>query len=697
MSVDSVDSVGTAGSVVTVDPVGSGSLGYRSDINGLRAVAIFLVVVFHSGFGWVRGGFVGVDVFFVVSGFLISGLLLVEFEKSGGVSLSGFWGRRARRLLPLSSLVIVVTVVLGMFVASPLGRQQIASDATVAGLYVSNWHFAQQAVAYSDALVADGLFTQFWSLSIEEQFYVILPLLFVGVMLWSRRNRELFVKRLFLVVLVLVAVSFMLSVWLTPTKGEAAYFMTWTRLWELGVGVLLAICLRWYRDPLSRFADGLAFVGLVMIVGSAFLFDGSTGYPGWKALVPVLGAVLVVAFAGRAGNWSGRVLSVTPLVVIGTWSYGWYLWHWPMLALARMAGRRWFPGFDANVLVLFAIVLSLLLAAVTYQLVENPVRYSVFFARFPKRSLVLGLGLTCVAALVGPALLGVVDGGNGSFAVTGADGTTIQAMTPLQAKADVGVPVGERCRVLGELTKVPEGCVFGDPNGDITIALIGDSHAWQWLPALDIAGKQRGWKILSWTKNGCPSVDVTVRGLSGPLPYVACDVYRSNVLDTLRNSGRLDAIVLTNTSYYLGQMYGDDSQRLDPSAASTSWAEGSAQTYSDLLAISSRVIRLGDTPKPAADVPECVSSNPGDITNCNLQLDTQGHPDREMIEIEKALAPIGVAFVDPTSLVCPTDPCPVIDANGVIKYRDESHLTWSFSASLADSFGNLIDSVLRKR
>ena len=696
MSVDSVDSVGTAGSVVTVDPVGSGSLGYRSDINGLRAVAIFLVVVFHSGFGWVRGGFVGVDVFFVVSGFLISGLLLVEFEKSGGVSLSGFWGRRARRLLPLSSLVIVVTVVLGMFVASPLGRQQIASDATVAGLYVSNWHFAQQAVAYSDALVADGLFTQFWSLSIEEQFYVILPLLFVGVMLWSRRNRELFVKRLFLVVLVLVAVSFMLSVWLTPTKGEAAYFMTWTRLWELGVGVLLAICLRWYRDPLSRFADGLAFVGLVMIVGSAFLFDGSTGYPGWKALVPVLGAVLVVAFAGRAGNWSGRVLSVTPLVVIGTWSYGWYLWHWPMLALARMAGRRWFPGFDANVLVLFAIVLSLLLAAVTYQLVENPVRYSVFFARFPKRSLVLGLGLTCVAALVGPALLGVVDGGNGSFTVTGADGTTIQAMTPLEAKANKGFVPGADCWTANsEVTEVPDGCVFGDPNGDITIAVIGDSHANHWLPALDIAGKNRGWKILSLTKQGCPSVAVQIA--TKGIRYSECSIWRENVLVALRGAGRLDVIVLSNAFFYLGTLIGARDQSLKGEEAASSWAEGSARTYSDLLAISSRVIRLGDTPSPIMDVPDCISGNPGGIDACNLDVASRSHRDREMIAIEKSIAPNGVSFIDPTLLVCPTDPCSVIDANGLIKFRDDAHLTKAFSASLAGGLGNLVESVLRER
>jgi peptidoglycan/LPS O-acetylase OafA/YrhL len=661
----------------------------------LRAVAILLVVLFHTGFGWVPGGFIGVDVFFVISGYLISGQLLAEHAASGGVSLSGFWGRRARRLLPLSSLVIVVTVVLGMLVASPLGRQQIATDATVAGLYVSNWHFAQQAVAYSDALVADGLFTQFWSLSIEEQFYVILPLLFVGVMAWSRRNRELFVKRLFLSVLVLVAVSFTLSVWLTPTKGEAAYFMTWTRLWELGVGVLLAICLRWWPIPLSRFADGLAFVGLVTIVGSAFLFDGSTGYPGWKALVPVLGAVLVVAFAGRSRSWSGRVLSVTPLVVIGTWSYGWYLWHWPMLALARMTGRRWFPGFDADVLVLFAIVLSLLLAAVTYQLVENPVRYSVFFAGLPKRSLALGLGLTCIAALVGPSLLGVVDGGNNSFTVTGTDGTTIRAMTPLEAKENKGFAAGDRCFIPEAGTQVPDGCVFGDPNGSITVALIGDSHAGQWLPALDIAGKQRGWNILSFTKARCPTVSIDIFW-AGTF-YTQCDEWRANVLKVLQGVGRLDAVVFSNRSDYLWLVAGDSGKKLDPDRARSAWAEGSVTAFTDLLAISKRVVRLHDIPSPSEDVPDCISKNSGNPMLCSVSLETRGGFDREMIEIEKSVAPPRVSFFDPTPLVCPTDPCPVVSENGVIKFMDNNHLTNAFSASLADEFGALIESVLLKR
>lgn len=667
-----------------------GTTSYRPDINGLRAVAILLVVLFHTGFGWVPGGFIGVDVFFVISGFLIAGQLLTEHERADGISLMSFWARRARRLLPLSSLVIVVTVVLGMAVSSPLGRQQIATDATAAGLYVSNWHFARQSVAYAEALVADGLFTQFWSLSIEEQFYVLLPLLVFGVVLWSRKHRESFATRLFLVVFVLVALSFALSVWLTPTKGEAAYFLTYTRLWELGVGVLLAIVLRWYPRTFPRAANGLALTGVAAIVGSAFLFNSSTGYPGWKALLPVAGTVLVVAFAGRAKNWSGNFLSITPLVVIGTWSYGWYLWHWPMIAMARSAGRRWFPDLDVNALVVFAIILSLLVAAITYQFVENPIRYSSLLVNWPRRSLAMGAVLTITVAMIGPLLLGVVDAGQSRIVIAGDNTSTVVPMTPLQAKQDRKV----KCIATDGESEVPETwsqdeCVYGDPNGDVTFVLLGDSHAEHWYSALDIAGRERGWKFVSLTKAGCPAISVK----RSP----NCSEWRENVLKTLRELGGIDAIIVSNAQFYATTLLGADGKSLSREEALASWAEGSAKAYSDLLTISNRVIRLGDIPTPAFDVPDCLSENLAAPENCALDLGPTLRRNRDLIAAERSQSPPGVAFIDPSVLVCPTDPCSVVDDSGRIKYRDSHHMTGTFSASLAQGIGDLISSVLRVR
>lgn len=669
-----------------------GTTGYRADINGLRAVAILLVVLFHTGFGWVPGGFIGVDVFFVISGFLIAGQLLAEHERADGISLVSFWARRARRLLPLSSLVIVVTVVLGMAVSSPLGRQQIATDATAAGLYVSNWQFARRSVAYAEALVADGLFTQFWSLSIEEQFYVLLPLLVFGVVLWSRKRRESFATRLFLVVFVLVALSFALSVWLTPSEGEAAYFLTYTRLWELGIGVLLAIVLRWYPKTFPRAANGLALVGVAAIVGSAFLFDSSTGYPGWKALLPVSGTVLVVAFAGRAKNWSGTLLSITPLVVIGTWSYGWYLWHWPMIALARTAGRRWFPDLDTNALVVFAIVFSLLVAAITYQFVENPIRYSSFLVNWPRRSLVMGAVLTVTAAMTGPLLLGMVNGGDAAVVVASGNESTIVPMTPLQAKQDRKV----KCIAIDGESEVPETwtqdeCVYGDPNGDVTFVVLGDSHAEHWYAALDIAGRERGWKFVSLTKSGCPTISVVVERSRN------CSEWRADVPSALRKLGVIDAVIVSNAQFYLTGLQGVDGKPPSREEVLASWAEGSVEAYSELLKISNQVIRLGDTPNPGNDVPDCLSSNLSAPEKCAIDLNPSLLLNRELIAAERSQAPPGVAFINVAGLVCPTDPCPVVDANGRIKYRDKGHLTGTFSASLATGIGDLISSVLRVR
>jgi peptidoglycan/LPS O-acetylase OafA/YrhL len=667
-----------------------GTTGYRPDINGLRAVAILLVVVFHTGFGWVPGGFIGVDVFFVISGFLITGQLLTEVGRSGGVSLASFWARRARRLLPLSSLVIVVTVVLGMAISSPLGRQQIATDATVAGLYISNWHFAQQSVAYAEALVADGLFTQFWSLSIEEQFYVLLPLLVFAVVVWGRKQRESFATRLFLVVFAVVALSFALSVWLTPTKGEAAYFLTYTRLWELGVGVLLAIVMQRYPKLFPRAANGLTVVGGAAIICSAFLFDGATGYPGWKALLPVAGTVLVVAFGGRAKNWTGRLLSITPLVVIGTWSYGWYLWHWPMIAMARSAGRRWFPDLDTNALIVFAIVLSLLLAAITYQFVENPIRYSSFLVNWPRRSLVMGAVLTITAAMIGPLLLGVVDAGQSRIIIAGDTTSRVVPMTPLQARQDRKV----KCIATNGESEVPETwtqdeCVYGDPNGDVTFVLLGDSHAEHWYSALDIAGRERGWKFVSLTKAGCPANSVELSP--------KCSEWREDVFKKLRELGGIDAIIVSNAQFYATTMLEVDGKSRSREEALASWAEGSAKAYSNLLTISNRVIRLGDIPTPDFDVPDCLSENLATPENCALDLGPTLLRNRDLIAAERSQSPPSVDFIDPSALVCPTDPCPVVDDSGRIKYRDWHHMTGTFSASLAQRIGDLISSVLRVR
>ena len=672
---------------------------YRPDIDGLRAVAIVLVIVFHSGFGWINGGFIGVDVFFVISGFLIGGLLLNEQAHSGRLSLRAFWGRRARRLLPLSSLVIATTVILGMIVSVPLARQQISSDATSAALYVSNWTFARQAVAYSDRTVNDGLFTQFWSLSIEEQFYLLLPLIFLAVLWWSRRRPEQFARRLFGVVSAIVIVSFASSIWATGSRGAASYFLTYTRLWELGVGVAIAIWLQRRPVRLTQRTDLIALAGMALIIGSAVTFEQSSAYPGWRAAVPVVGTALVLVFAARTESAVHRTLAIRPLVVIGIWSYGWYLWHWPMIAIAVLAAQRWFPSYDNDLLVVMAIALSLLLAAISHQLVENPIRYWTALTNFPTRSVVLGIALTIAAALIGPVVLTRID--NGNTMIASADGTT--AMTPAQAKIDYPrFNNSRRCLEESLETTVEKDCVFGDPEGTRTLALIGDSHAFHWLPALHEAATERGWRVIIHAKAGCPALPVSrfvrVEGAPDPSarrPYEECDTWQKVMIAGLRDEGPFDAVVVSGSYAGFESLINSEGAAASTDEATSIWSTQSRFLFEELLAFSGRVIRLSDTPWPLDDVPECLSAHPNDPDLCAIDVKSRTRLDSRMITIERSNAPAGVVFTDLTGSICPTDPCPVIDGLGNIKFHDHHHLSQTYSFSLSDNFAAMIESVLR--
>lgn len=671
---------------------------YRPDIDGLRALAIVFVIVYHSGFGWINGGFIGVDVFFVISGFLIGGLLLSEHARSGRLSLREFWGRRARRLLPLSSLVITTTVILGMVVSVPIARQQISTDATSAALYVSNWTFARQAVAYSDRTVNDGLFTQFWSLSIEEQFYLLLPLIFVAVLWWSRRKPAQFARRLFGVISVLVIASFASSLWATGSRGAASYFLTYTRLWELGVGVAIAIWLQRRPVRLTQRTDLIALAGLALIIGSAVTFEQSSAYPGWRAAVPVVGTALVLVFAARAESAVHRTLALRPLVVIGTWSYGWYLWHWPMIALAVLAAQRWFPSYDNDLLVVMAIALSLLLAAIGHEFIENPIRYWSALTKFPSRSIALGIALTVAAALIGPVVLTQI--GSGNTTIASANGTT--AMTPSQAKADTPrFDNSQRCHEGPLDTAVETNCVFGDPNGTITIALIGDSHAFHWLPALHQAATNRGWKVVVHAKSSCPAVPIPVTtqsasdvGTSNHRPYPECDTWRQSMLAGLGGEGPFDAVIVTDFQNDIKRVLTPSGSKASVDEASSLWAEQSRVLYEQLLEYSRVVIRLRDTPFPTSDVPECLSAHSSDPGICALDVTSQTRLDTRTITLERSAAPAGVVFTDLTDSICPTDPCPVIDEHGVIKFFDRTHMTQTYSFSLADDFAAMVESVL---
>ena len=380
--------------------------GFRADVEGLRAVAVLLVVLYHAGVPGVTGGYVGVDVFFVLSGFLITGLLVRELRTTGTVSLRRFWARRVRRLLPVATLVLVVTTLASLVLLPPLDRGTVVGDARASALYVANGWFALTDADYTSPSGRSPLL-HLWSLSLEEQFYAVWPVLLLGVAAaghgqgrrWWLGTR----RRTVLVVTVLTAVSLALSAQLSSGLGPWAYYGLHTRAWELLVGAGLALAVPSVRRLPVRARAAAGWCGLGLVVGAALVLDDSTAFPGTAAGFPVLGtALLVVAGASTTAGPSGWLSTPLPRYV-GRLSYSWYLWHWPCLVLLAGVGRT---GEDepapAARVVLLAVTVSLLLAVLTHHLVEQPVRHA---RGLTDRRTALGLGAALTALVVALPLL----------------------------------------------------------------------------------------------------------------------------------------------------------------------------------------------------------------------------------------------------------------------------------------------------
>src|SRR4051794_2053939 len=321
--------------------------GFRADVQGLRGIAVLAVVLYHAGLGFVPGGFVGVDVFFVVSGFLITGLLVREVGTAGRVHFAEFYARRMRRLLPAAALVLLVTAVVSVRALPPLRVHSALLDVRAAALYASNYRFAAAGTDYLNADAPPSPVQHYWSLGVEEQFYLIWPaLLMVAVVLARRRGRSAMAGGT-VALLAVTAISFAVSMWLTDADQPWAFFSLPTRAWELSVGGLVALGAAWWRRLPVSVAATAAVAGLGGVLGSVLLIDAGAPFPGTVALVPVLStaAVLVGGSAWHRSS-SQLLLGAGPLQGAGRISYTWYLWHWPVLTfvpalLGHPLSRAW--------------------------------------------------------------------------------------------------------------------------------------------------------------------------------------------------------------------------------------------------------------------------------------------------------------------------------------------------------------------
>jgi peptidoglycan/LPS O-acetylase OafA/YrhL len=694
-----------------------GGPGFRGDIEGLRALAVLLVVAFHAGVPFLEGGFVGVDVFFVLSGFLITGLLVDELAATGRISLNHFYARRVRRLLPVSTLVLAATAAATYALIPPIDRAGVGGDTVAAALWVANWRFAVESTQYM-ADSAQSPLLHYWSLSVEEQFYLIWPvllILIVGRTGLPRRAWSVAVRRIALVLSVLAALSLAVS-WASTDAGPMAYFGLHTRAWELAVGGLLALARPSLRLLTGRAARAAACTGVALVLGSVLVIDEATPFPGLAALGPVVGTVMLVAAGARLpGEGVPALLAHPALRYVGRVSYAWYLWHWPCLVLAH---ARW-PQLSLEAapeaaprapwpVVLAAVAVSFGLAVASHYIVERPLRGARFLRVSHRRSLRFGAGL--VASSLVAAVVLVVGGTlatrdqqrqlelqSDSASQPSAVASTLApvTMTPDEAREDVPrTPPG--CYLGFDGTEVPPAaaCRIGAERGVRTIALIGDSHALHWAPALEKAAQQRNWTVYVFSKGACPVADVAVWAWALKGPYASCAQWRANMLERVSSIRGLDAVVIGRYQDYRDLVLLGGDKRSDARTVAGPWKAASARSFARLSEAAPRIIVLRDTPRPPEDVPTCLSRHLDD-SQCGFPRSSGTGLDAVLAAAEKDAAPDAVRFVDLTATICPTATCPVVGPGGQVIFRDRHHLAATYSATLGTPLSDAIEEAIR--
>jgi peptidoglycan/LPS O-acetylase OafA/YrhL len=684
--------------------------GFRPEIQGMRAVAVLLVIAYHLYPGVVSGGYVGVDVFFVVSGYLITALLYREAATTSGLSLTAFWSRRIRRLLPTALLVLVACVLLTWaWVPRPMWDETLHQIGASA-LYVENWALAADAVDYSAVGTDPTLVQHYWSLAVEEQFYLVWPLLVLAALLLVRRTRVPLRPVLAVLFAGVAAASFAYSVTATADDAARAYFVTPTRAWEFAVGALIGLAGtapdRWWRrcEPVRVV---LGWAGLAAVLGAGLVLDDSTSFPGWIAAVPVLGTVAVIA-AGTEGSAYAvaRPLSLRPATRVGDVSYSMYLWHWPLLVVMPFitgVGLR-----DRDKVAVF--LATLLLALVCTRWLEDPVRSSRLLADVPSRAYALAAaGLVVVVAVAGALQVDLDQGARVDAQATEQvlQQSQVQdlpcigpaALEP-DARAGCSPVAGTDPPVPGPVAAAREtnesafpGCHSepSDPKLHVcslgtrgqpvrTVAIVGDSHAAQWFGTLDAIGKERGWRVRTFTRSGCPLTDArALRAHWTDQRYVRCRTANKQAEAKVLADPAIDTVFVTadSSSYTWSPAPGTD---------------GFRAVWGRLTAAGRQVVVIRDVPevKDHTSSPTCVAQHAGDPGQCANPRGTALAPDAEAAAVTGA--PAGVRLVDLTGQFCDATLCYAV-VGGVMAYRDAGHLTDEYAALLAPYLARAFDAV----
>jgi peptidoglycan/LPS O-acetylase OafA/YrhL len=660
-------------------------------VEGLRAVAVVAVLLYHAGVPFAGGGYVGVDVFFVISGFLITGLLVRELEKTKTVSLARFYSRRAKRLLPLTVVVLAVVAVLSWLLFDPVRMEEVSLGIVAAGLYFMNWLLAARAADYFAAGLEASPVQHFWTLAVEEQFYLVWPVLILTAAWWSRRTGLGLRPVLAAAFAAVVVSSLAYSVYSTQAQAGAAYFSTLTRGWELALGGLLALVPASRFGRLPRTAAGVvAAAGLAAIVFATLRFDDDTLFPGHAALVPTLGTAAIIA-AGFATTPAGpsRLLALGPVRHVGRISYSWYLWHWPPLVFAAAIWGKLSPFEGVAVL-----AASYVPALLTHRLVEKPFLHSQRLSRFPRKALALGGACTATSVALGLVLLALTptvpeapEGEVAGASVLRGDYSLQESAkavnpTPREAEKKENRPrmYADGCHLDLEDTRSPE-CVYGNPSSETTVVLFGDSHAMQWFPALEELAKERGWRLVGFSKSACPPAEISVYSTGLRREYRECEEWRERTLGRIVQDEDPSLVVTSMLNRYRAREGG---KVLPDKASNEAMVDGYAATLKTLRSAGAPVAVIEDVPRPDKDVPECVSQSLDRLQDCAFPRDKALEGPR--INVLAAEEVEGASLIDPTPMVCPGETCPAVIGD-VLVYRNGAHLTRTYVNSLTPWLG----------
>lgn len=634
---------------------------HRVDIQGLRAIAILLVVLAHARLPMLEGGFVGVDVFFVISGYLITGVLVRGHLGQGSLpALWEFYAKRLKRLLPALSFMMCAVVVAAFALLTHRELVEQTTSLGSAATWLSNFYFAYTEVDYFAELRGKDLFLHTWSLGLEEQFNLAWPLLLLLAYRGGLQQRWSAHRALRWMTWTLLAVSLLLSMALSSGEhASAAYYLLHTRFWEFLVGAAVYLYGAKADDAsegfwtLRRWGAWGAAVGPLLIVGSAVGFDGNMAYPGVLALIPCVGTALVLAGGQqRTTSWTGRLLGNAWITWFGDRSYSWYLWHWPVLMIGYALGM----GGDAYGSAALVLI-SLAIASASYRWIELPF-WKGRFRELPLRRVFL---LSCLAMGLPIALATfLLSSSSAPLPAIAPEVSAAQA-----ARNDLPWIYSQSCDFSFKSSDLTP-CASGNPDARKVAVLIGDSIGAQWVSALPHSLDAKQWKIVVLTKSSCPPVDEVVY-LREHKVFQKCLEWREKVWRHVAEI-RPDIVFVGSAASY--------------GFTAKQWVDGSSAVFSRLAPSTGRMVAIVGTPGLSFDGPACLErSEAGGL--CAETISMKPWDDVASYLSESVSRYPSARLLNLNDLVCPRGVCSARTEDGIPVFRDTQHLTDSFVRSRA--------------